>query len=164
MDRNDGDPPQRRRSAGELAVDVALDGVRLPLSRDRVRSLVRFALRRERVRDAIVSFAFVSARAIAALNRRVFRHDGVTDVITLAFHPPARGAALVADVYIAPEVVRRNAVAAGVRTREELARVVVHAVLHALGMTHPDGPGRERSAMWRRQERLLAAAKRDGVW
>jgi rRNA maturation RNase YbeY len=147
-----------------LAVDVALDGVRLPLSRDRVRLLAQHALRREGVRNAIVSFAFIPSRAIASLNRRVLRHTGPTDVITLAFRPAGKRAPLVADVYIAPEVVRRNAAAAGVSAREELARVVVHAVLHASGGTHPEGDGRERSAMWRRQERTLVAAKRDGLW
>jgi probable rRNA maturation factor len=164
MDRGAGDPPLRRTRAAGLAVDVALEGVRLPLSRERVRRIAQHALRREGVRDAIVSFAFVTARAIAALNRRVLRHTGPTDVITLAFHPAGKGAPLVADVYVAPEVVRRNAAAAGVTAREELARVVVHAVLHALGARHPEGEARERSAMWRRQERTLAAAKRDGLW
>jgi len=36
----------------------------------------------------------------------------------------------------------------------------VHGTLHVLGYAHPDGSGRTRSAMWRRQEayvrRLLA--------
>ena len=38
---------------------------------------------------------------------------------------------------------------------EEIARLVVHGVLHTLGYDHPENEGREASDMWRRQERLL---------
>ncbi|HXJ29862.1 MAG TPA: rRNA maturation RNAse YbeY [Gemmatimonadales bacterium] len=41
------------------------------------------------------------------------------------------------------------------RLREELVRLAVHGTLHVLGYDHPDGPGRTRSAMWRRQERYV---------
>jgi hypothetical protein len=38
---------------------------------------------------------------------------------------------------------------------EELIRLAVHGTLHVLGYDHPAGPGRARSAMWRRQERYM---------
>jgi probable rRNA maturation factor len=41
--------------------------------------------------------------------------------------------------------------------REELVRLIVHGTLHALGRDHPEGAGRTRSAMWRRQERYVEA-------
>jgi len=37
----------------------------------------------------------------------------------------------------------------------ELVRLAVHGTLHVLGYDHPDGVGRMRSAMWRRQERYV---------
>ncbi len=43
--------------------------------------------------------------------------------------------------------------------REELIRLVVHGTLHALGRTHPEGEGRTRSPMWRRQERYVGGAR-----
>jgi probable rRNA maturation factor len=45
----------------------------------------------------------------------------------------------------------------GIPLREELIRLVVHGTLHALGWDHPEGPGRTRSAMWRKQERYVEA-------
>jgi ssRNA-specific RNase YbeY (16S rRNA maturation enzyme) len=46
---------------------------------------------------------------------------------------------------------------------EELVRLVVHGTLHVLGYDHPTGPGRTRSAMWRRQERYVRRLL-DGRW
>ena len=159
---DDGEPPPP--SGPQVVVDVSAPGVRLALSHAGVRRLAARVLAGERVRHAILSYAFVTPRAMTALNRRIFGRARATDVITLAFRPGGGRAPVIADIYIAPDVVRRNAAAADVPVREELARVVVHGALHALGMTHPDGTGRERSPMWRRQERLLAAARRDGLW
>jgi probable rRNA maturation factor len=138
-----------------LAVDVATEGVRIPVARSRVAALAQGVLRREGVRDALVSIAFVTNRRIAALNRDHLGHDGPTDVISFGFAPVADRAAVVGDVYIAPAVARRHAHVHGGGVREELMRLVVHGVLHVLGHDHPEDESRYRSAMWERQERLL---------
>jgi probable rRNA maturation factor len=135
-----------------LAVSVATDGVRIPLARARVAAIARAALRAERVRDAFVSIAFVTRAAIARLNRRYLGHAGATDVISFAFHDP-----LVGDIYISPDVARRNARHFGVGMREELARLVIHGVLHVTGHDHP-ADARGASPMWKRQERLVRRA------
>ena len=140
------------------AVAVESDGVRVPVSRDRVRGVADRVLRAEKVKDAMISIAFVSDRRIAELNARHLRHRGPTDVISFGFAPTAKGGPVVGDVYIAPAVARRNALAHGGGVREELLRLVVHGVLHVLGHDHPDGETRYSSPMWRRQERLLRAA------
>ena len=137
-----------------VGVDVSAERVRPALSRARVQELVRGVLEAERVRDALVSVAFVDDRTIARLNREHLGHRGPTDVITFAL-PSATGGPVVGDVYIAPRVVSANARAHGRPAREELARVVVHATLHVLGHEHPEDEGRTASPMWRRQEALL---------
>jgi probable rRNA maturation factor len=138
-----------------LAVDVATDGVRIPVARTRVAALAEAVLRREGVRHALISVAFVTTRQIAALNRKHLGHAGPTDVISFGFAPVDDGRPVVGDVYIAPAVARRNALEQGGSVREELMRLVVHGVLHVLGHDHPDDETRYESAMWRRQERLL---------
>jgi probable rRNA maturation factor len=137
-----------------VGVDVSAEGVRPALSRARVAELVRGVLRAERVRDALVSVAFVDDRTIARLNREHLGHRGPTDVITFAL-PAVAGGPVVGDVYVAPRVVSANARAHGRPAREELARVVIHATLHVLGREHPEDDGRTASPMWRRQEALL---------
>lgn len=138
-------------------VHVSAEGVRVPLARARVGAIARAVLRGERVRDAELSFTFVTSRAIAALNRRHLGHRGATDIITFELGGAGRrGAApVLGDVYIAPEVARAHARRFGRPVREELARLVVHGTLHAAGYTHPEGDGREASPMWRRQERYV---------
>jgi probable rRNA maturation factor len=56
-------------------------------------------------------------------------------------------------------VAAREAAAHGVTLREELLRLVVHGTLHVLGHDHPEGAGRERSPMWRAQERYLRSLR-----
>jgi probable rRNA maturation factor len=145
-----------------LSVDVALDGVRSPLSRARVADLARGVLRAEGVRDALLSVALVSTPRMRALNRKHLERSGTTDVIAFGFERVGREGPVVGDVYIAPEIARSSARVNGVSVREELARLVVHGTLHVLGYDHPDDDTRTRSAMWQRQERLVARLMRAG--
>jgi len=141
-----------------LAVAVATDGVRIPLTRERVADVARLVLRAEKVRDAMVSIAFVTPRAISALNFEHLGHAAPTDVISFAFAPAAGAEGTVGDVYICPEVAAENARESGASLREELTRLVVHGTLHVLGYEHPEEGDRTASDMWRRQERLVARA------
>lgn len=138
-----------------LAIDVTAEDVRVPLARAAVAELARGVLAAERVRHALVSITFVAPAAMARLNREHLGHRGPTDVITFALGSSGKGAPVVGDIYICPDVVRENARAHGRGIREELARVVVHGTLHVLGYEHPEDESRTSSTMWRRQETLL---------
>ena len=144
-------------------VEVATESVRIPVARARVARAADRVLRAEGVRDATLSIAFVTNRRMAALNWRHLGHRGPTDVISFGLTPTHAGAPLEGDIYIAPDIARRNALAAGQPAREELLRLVVHGVLHVVGHDHPEGDERYRSAMWRRQESLLGAVMRSEV-
>lgn len=139
-----------------LSVDVSSEGVRSPLGRDRVVDIARAALRAEGVREALVSITLVDKKTIAKLNVRHLSHRGPTDVISFGFARATPKDPVVGDIYICPDVARAHARERDEPVRREIARLVVHGVLHVLGHDHPDDEGRESSAMWRRQERLLA--------
>lgn len=138
-----------------VAVDVARDGVRVPVSEERVREIVRAVCAKERVPRAMISVTFVSNPRIASMNRKFLSHAGATDVITFELEPA--GGVTMGDVYIAPDVARDNAASAGVGVREEIVRLVVHGTLHVLGYTHDEGVHRTAGPMWKRQEALVAA-------
>jgi probable rRNA maturation factor len=134
--------------------EVVVSGRRLPLSSTLVRRVVEGVLEGER-RPALVSVTFLGRDAMRRMNATHKGQDLPTDV--LAFAMTDGTGHTVGDVYVCPWVAGREAKARGVPLREELIRLVIHGTLHALGRTHPEGPGRTRSAMWRRQERYVGA-------
>jgi len=148
-------PPFATAPGVSLDVDVSASGVRSPIAGARLAEAARAVLRAERVRNALVSVTLVDRGAVARMNRKHLGHRGATDVISFSFSRASRHDAVIGDVYIAPEIARENAAARGVPVREELLRLVVHGTLHLLGYDHPDGLTRERSAMWKRQERIV---------
>ncbi len=137
-----------------LAVSVQAVDTRSPVALSRLEALAEYALRAERVPRAAFSITLVTARRMARLNREHLGHRGATDVITFALGDDGAGA-LLADIYVCPEVARSQALALGVGVRDEMQRLVVHSVLHACGWEHPETDAREQSPMWRRQEVLL---------
>lgn len=102
--------------------------------------------------DAEISLAFVDDPAIAELNVRWLGRAGPTDVISFGLGADP----LVADVYVSVDTARRNAAELHVPPREELARLVVHGVLHAAGLDHPEDDGRAASPMFALQEKILS--------
>ncbi len=140
-----------------LLIAVSIDGVRSAVSADRLAETARLVLRAEHVRHAMISIALVSNARIATINAKHLKHRGPTDVVSFGFLRERDGP-LVADIYIAPAVARKNARRHGAGIREELLRLVVHGVLHSLGHDHPDGDARFASPMWRRQEALVERA------
>jgi probable rRNA maturation factor len=129
-----------------------VSGRRLPLSRAVVRRVVDVVLRSER-RDALISITFLGRDSMRRLNAEHKGHNYPTDVLTFSLTDP--GGRSVGDIYICAWVARREARARAIPLREELIRLVIHGTLHALGRDHPEGAGRTRSAMWRRQERYV---------
>jgi len=134
--------------------EVVVNGRRLPLSRALVKRVVEGVLRAER-RRALISVTFLGRDAMRRLNAEHRGRDRPTDVLAFALSGPA--GEVIGDVYVCPWMARQEAKARGIPLREELVRLVVHGTLHALGRDHPEGAGRTRSAMWRRQERYVEA-------
>ncbi|HVT38103.1 MAG TPA: rRNA maturation RNase YbeY [Gemmatimonadaceae bacterium] len=167
MRRHGRRSPRAARDSGSRALVVAVsrEGVRAPgeTSDAALAEAARMVLRAEKIPGALISIALVTTSRMSVLNAHHLRRRGPTDVIAFGLTGARRALGkkampVVGDVYISPSVARANARLLGVAVREELVRLVVHGVLHVLGHTHPDGPTRERSAMWRRQEALVHRA------
>lgn len=115
----------------------------------RLRQVVATVLGKEGKSAAIVNVTFVSPGRMRILHRKAFGSSRLTDVIAFSL---AHHGAVVGDVYICPDVARRNAKELGIPLREEIVRLVVHGALHVLGYHHPEGEERHRAPMWLRQE------------
>jgi len=140
----------------ELDVRVQSDGHGEPGEVKWLQAALRRALLAGGVQKGSFSVTVVDDASITRLNREYLQHEGPTDVISfplqLADGPP------VGDIYLGGGQAARQAAENGVELRHELLRLAIHGALHVLGMDHPEGPERESSPMYQRQEELLAAA------
>lgn len=147
-----------------------------PVNVERWSSLARSVLEAEGVvSDTEVSLLFVDEVTIASLNERFLEKEGPTDVLSFPIEDdsdrsgrsPDEGGTgpgsievdtgrlvLLGDVVICPAVAARNAVDHGVTFDDEIALLVVHGLLHLLGMDHEVDAEAER--MERREQQLLA--------
>lgn len=141
-------------------VAIAAAGIPSALPPALIRRAVGTVLDGERAGDAAVSVTFLSSQRMRALNRRTFGRDRATDVI--AFGMP-HGERLVADVYVCPPVARRAARHHRLPEQQELLRLVVHGLLHALGHDHPETEDRTAAPMWIAQERYVRTIQEDGA-
>lgn len=97
-----------------------------------------------------VSVTFLGEGEMRRLNREALGRDRATDVLAFRLDHPGL---LAGDVYVCPAVAARACEERATALEEELARLVVHGVLHVLDHAHPEGGDeRETSAMWRLQE------------
>jgi probable rRNA maturation factor len=146
-----------------------------PVAVDRFSRLARSVLEAEGVTDDVeVSLLFVDEATIAALNERFLEREGPTDVLAFPIEDEGdhsgrspdeggRGPAssetetdrpvLLGDVVICPVVAARNAVENAVTFDDEIGLLVVHGILHLLGMDHDGDADAER--MERREQQLL---------
>lgn len=138
--------------------------------------LAREVLAAEGVRgDAELSVLFVDERAMAELNQRFLGNDGPTDVLAFPMDDevvpsgrspdqggtgpgytapePSESPVLLGDVVICPSVAQRNAPGHAGTYDDEMALLLVHGILHLLGMDHADED--EARAMERRERELL---------
>ena len=98
-----------------------------------------------------INYVFCNDEEILDVNRRYLQHDYYTDIITFDY---GRGNVLSGDLYISLDSVRSNAELLGKPYDEELHRVLVHGVLHLVGI-NDKGPG-ERELMEAAEDAALA--------
>ena len=99
----------------------------------------------------------VDEAKMARVNWEHFRHKGPTDVITFDFSGQAgaapRPGPLLGDIYICPVVAEAFAEEHGNTWSEEVARYLIHGVLHLRG--YDDRNVSHRKRMKREEDRLM---------
>ena len=143
---------------------------------DRWAALARRVLEDRQVHGEVeVSILFVDEPSIAALNEQFLGRTGPTDVLAFPIEdePPVGGRSpdsggrgpgadaeeepltLLGDVVICPAVAARDAAERATTLDDELALLVVHGLLHLLGMDHETDE--EAEAMERLERQLLSS-------
>jgi probable rRNA maturation factor len=170
---------RRRPEEGTLEVFVADEESGYDVDAARWATLAERVLAAEGIRGAAeLSVLFVDEATMADLNARFMDADGSTDVLAFPMEedlvqpgrwpdngtsgPPADSGRdepgepplVLGDVVICPAVAARNAPTHAGTIDDELALLVVHGILHVLGMDHEDPE--EEAAMQARERELLA--------
>ena len=164
-----------------VEVFVADEQSEYPVDHIRWLKLAEQVLDAEGVRgDAELSILFVDQRAMTDLNRRFHAQEGPTDVLAFPIdEEPSEGGrspdsggtgpgyappepadlpTLLGDVVICPAVAIRNAADHAGTYDDELALLIVHGILHLMGMDHEDDD--EAETMEARERDLLGTFHR----
>lgn len=88
------------------------------------------------------------------INRQFLKHDYYTDIITFDY---TEDGIIAGDLFISIDRVRDNATALQVSEHEELMRVMIHGVLHLLGLK--DKSDEEAKQMRKAEEECLELLK-----
>ncbi len=167
---------RRRPDEGQLEVFVADEQDAHAVDTERWARLATLVLDAEGVRgDAELSLLFVDEAHIADLNERFMGAEGPTDVLAFPLEDDLSGTGrwpdsgttgpignrdepgdpplLLGDIVVCPAVAARNAPTHAGTFDDEIALLVVHGILHILGMDHADPD--EEAAMQAKERALL---------
>ena len=89
-----------------------------------------------------INFIFCSDSYLIEINKKYLNHDYYTDIITFDY---CEGEIINGDIYISAERVKENAKDLNENFNVELRRVVIHGILHLLGLK--DATKDEKSGM-----------------
>ncbi len=103
-----------------------------------------------------VSIAFVSPAEIHELNKQYRKKDKPTDV--LSFEKVSDFKEEFSEVIICPSVVRENAKESKLSFKKELAKVLIHGILHNFGYDHEVSEA-EAEKMFAKQDYYLSKVK-----
>ena len=102
-----------------------------------------------------VQLVLIDDAYMSHLNTAYRKKNGTTDVLSFSLGSTPNGASL-GEIYISLPQAKRQAIALNASLLEELARLLVHGLLHLAGWTH-DTPT-QLEAMQRETETILNAA------
>lgn len=95
------------------------------------RKWINSEILRESFRLGEISFIFCSDDYLLEINKKYLNHDYYTDIITFNYNENNK---LSGDVFISVDRIRENALSFNVEFVYELKRVMIHGVLHLMGL------------------------------
>jgi len=127
-----------------------------------IEKAVLYTLKSEKTSESEVSVSIVSKWKIQSLNKKYRGKNRPTDVLSFpmtdfdgeedfAFEEEIL---LLGDVILCLDVIREHAEEYGVSYKSEIARMVIHSVLHLLGYDHENNVDMEQ-IMYKKQEKIL---------
>lgn len=139
------------------------DGVKMPAIRRRDTSAwIKTVAASYDKKVGSIAYIFCNDDKILEVNRQYLRHDYYTDIITFDYcedeEMMGNKNTISGDLFISLDTVRTNAEQQGTTYDEELHRVIIHGILHLVGI-NDKGPG-EREIMEAAENKALALLKK----
>jgi rRNA maturation RNase YbeY len=106
---------------------------------------------------ANLNYIFTSDDNLLNINKLYLNHDYYTDIIT--FDNSGNIKEIEGDIFISAERVKENANQYGVSFEEELARVMIHGILHLAG--YDDKTKEEKALMRQMENKFLSDYKKN---
>ena len=138
------------------------DGVKMPAIRRRDTSAwIKQVAASYGKKVGSIAYIFCNDEKILEVNRQYLQHDYYTDIITFDYcedeEVMGHKNAISGDLFISLDTVRTNAEQQATTYEEELHRVIIHGILHLVGI-NDKGPG-EREIMEAAENNALAIRK-----
>ena len=138
------------------------DGVKMPAIRRRDTSAwIKQVAASYGKKVGSIAYIFCNDEKILEVNRQYLQHDYYTDIITFDYcedeEVMGHKNTISGDLFISLDTVRTNAEQQATTYEEELHRVIIHGILHLVGI-HDKGPG-EREIMEAAENNALAIRK-----
>lgn len=140
-------------------ITYTTDGVKMPpIMRRDVSAWIKTVAKSYGKSVGDVAYIFCNDEKILEVNRQYLQHDYYTDIITFDYCEDlvemGISDTISGDMFISLDTVRTNAAGLGVDYLQELHRVIIHGILHLLGI-NDKGPG-EREIMEAAENSALA--------
>ena len=138
------------------------DGVKMPAIRRRATSAwIKQVAASYGKKVGSIAYIFCNDEKILEVNRQYLQHDYYTDIITFDYcedeEVMGHKNTISGDLFISLDTVRTNAEQQATTYEEELHRVIIHGILHLVGI-NDKGPG-EREIMEAAENNALAIRK-----
>ena len=138
-----------------MAVSFYNEGSEMPsINKTDIRNWVKQVAELHGKRVGAIAYIFCDDEKILEVNRQYLQHDYYTDIITFDY---TEGNKISGDLFISLDTVRTNAEQQATTYEEELHRVIIHGILHLVGI-NDKGPG-EREIMEAAENNALAIRK-----
>lgn len=140
-------------------ITYTTDGVKMPpIKRRDISAWIKNVAQSYGKSVGDIAYIFCNDEKILEVNRQYLQHDYYTDIITFDYCDDlvemGISDTISGDMFISLDTVRTNAAGLGVDYMQELHRVIIHGVLHLLGI-NDKGPG-EREIMETAENKALA--------
>jgi len=143
-------------------ISYNVDGVKMPkIKRRDISAWIKAVAASYGKKVGDIGYVFCDDEKILEVNRQYLQHDYYTDIITFDycedFEMMGKPNTIAGDLYISLDTVKSNSEQQGTTYDEELHRVIIHGILHLVGI-NDKGPG-EREIMEAAENKALELIK-----